>query len=278
MSIGKRIQDKRKENGLSVIDLAKAVGVNRATIYRWESDVSTPPKSAVSAIAHILHTNASWLQGDSCLDGVNINWSESLIDKLYDDYNILKKGLQKKGYEVSDSGDLVYISALGVKYPGILMEQLVDNYRRYGDDADIDLLTSPSPSFPAVRIPVLGDVAAGIPIEAIEDILDYEEIPAEMAEHGQFFGLRIKGDSMEPRICEGDVVIVRKQEDADSGDTVIACINGDSATCKRLIKYPDQIILMPLNNKYDPIVFTMEDVKNTPLTIIGKVVELRGKL
>ena len=130
----------------------------------------------------------------------------------------------------------------------------------------------------AVRIPVLGDVAAGIPIEAIEDILDYEEIPAEMAEHGQFFGLRIKGDSMEPRICEGDVVIVRKQEDADSGDTVIACINGDSATCKRLIKYPDQIILMPLNNKYDPIVFTMEDVKSTPLTIIGKVVELRGKL
>ena len=126
MSIGKRIQEKRKENGLSVMDLAKAVGVNRATIYRWENEESTPPKSAVSAIAHILHTNASWLQGDSCLDGVNINWSESLIDKLYDDYNILKKGLQKKGYEVSDSGDLVYISALGVKYPGILMEQLVE--------------------------------------------------------------------------------------------------------------------------------------------------------
>ena len=130
----------------------------------------------------------------------------------------------------------------------------------------------------SVHIPVLGDVAAGIPIDAIEDILDYEEIPAEMAEQGQFFGLRIKGDSMEPRICEGDVVIVQKQEDADSGDIVIDCINGDSATCKKLYKYPDQIVLMPLNNKYEPIIFTMEDVRNTPLTIIGKVVELRGKL
>lgn len=140
------------------------------------------------------------------------------------------------------------------------------------------LLEISSAKTEAVRIPVLGDVAAGIPIDAIEDILDYEEIPAELAEQGQFFGLRIKGDSMEPRICEGDVVIVKKQEDADSGDIVIACINGDSATCKRLIKYPDQIVLMPLNNKYDPIIFTMEDVQNTPLTIIGKVVELRGKL
>jgi repressor LexA len=83
---------------------------------------------------------------------------------------------------------------------------------------------------------------------------------------------------MEPRICEGDVVIVQKQDDADSGDIVIACVNGDSATCKRLIKYPDKIVLMPLNNKYDPLLFTAVEVKDTPLTIIGKVVELRGKL
>ena len=129
----------------------------------------------------------------------------------------------------------------------------------------------------AIRIPVLGDVAAGIPLYAVENIIDYEEIPAGLANQGQFFGLRIKGDSMEPRICDGDVVIVKKQEDADSGDIVIACINGDSATCKRLVRYPDQIILMPLNSKYDPIVFTMDDVKNAPLTIIGKVIELRGK-
>ena len=72
----------------------------------------------------------------------------------------------------------------------------------------------------AIRIPVLGNVAAGIPIEAIEDVIDYEEISEELAHTGDFFALKIKGDSMEPRICNGDVVIVRKQNYAESGDLV----------------------------------------------------------
>ena len=84
------------------------------------------------------------------------------------------------------------------------------------------------------RIPVLGSVAAGIPIDAIEDVLDWEDISEDMAKTGEFFGLRIKGDSMQPRIVEGDVVIVRQQPDADSGDVVIVQVNGDKATCKRL--------------------------------------------
>lgn len=130
----------------------------------------------------------------------------------------------------------------------------------------------------SIKIPVLGDVAAGIPLNAIENIIDYEEIPEELASQGEFFGLRIKGDSMEPRICDGDVVIVRKQEDADSGDTIIACVNGDYATCKRLVKQSDCIMLVSLNSKYAPMIYTKDDVINMPVTIIGKVVELRGKL
>ena len=86
-------------------------------------------------------------------------------------------------------------------------------------------------------INVLGDVAAGIPIEAVENIIDTEEIPQQLANTGEFFGLRIKGDSMQPTICEGDTVIVKKQNDAESGDIVIALVNGDSATCKKLVKY-----------------------------------------
>ena len=94
----------------------------------------------------------------------------------------------------------------------------------------------PTPSRKGVIINVLGRVAAGIPLEAIEDIIDTEEISEEMAKTGEFFGLQINGDSMEPRMQKGDVVIVRKQEDAESGDIVIAMINGDDATCKRLRK------------------------------------------
>lgn len=128
-----------------------------------------------------------------------------------------------------------------------------------------------------VKIKVLGRVAAGVPIEAIEDVIDYEEIPEEMAKSGEFFGLEIKGDSMYPRILEGDVVIVRKQPTADSGDIVIALINGDEGTCKQLFKYKDHIELKAFNPMYKPLVFSNEDISNLPVYILGKVVELRGK-
>ena len=130
----------------------------------------------------------------------------------------------------------------------------------------------------AVSINVLGHVAAGIPLEAIEEIVDTEEITEDLARTGDFFGLRIQGDSMEPRICDGDVVIVRKQEDADSGDIVIAMVNGDDAVCKRLIKYTYGIGLISLNAaKYEPMMYTPEEISEKPVRIIGKVVELRGK-
>lgn len=130
---------------------------------------------------------------------------------------------------------------------------------------------------PATRIPVLGRVAAGIPIDAIEDVLDWEEITPSMAMSGSFFGLRIKGDSMQPRIVEGDVVIVRSQNDAESGDVVIVQVNGDKATCKRLAKYASGISLISFNPAYEPMNFTNAEIEQLPVTIIGKVVENRQK-
>lgn len=128
-----------------------------------------------------------------------------------------------------------------------------------------------------VSIKVLGRVAAGVPIEAVEDIIDTEEITEELAKTGEFFGLQLHGNSVEPRMCEGDVVIVRKQDDAESGDIVIAMINGDDATCKRLRKYRDGIELISNNPSYEPMFFSNQDIQEKPVKIIGKVVELRGK-
>lgn len=127
-------------------------------------------------------------------------------------------------------------------------------------------------------VPVLGDVAAGIPIEAVENIVDYEEIDTAMASNGKYYGLRIKGSSMEPRIREGDVVIVRQQEDADTGDTAVVLVNGESATVKRIKKESDGgLWLLPNNPAYDPQHYSPAEVAEKPVRIIGKVVELRGK-
>ena len=129
----------------------------------------------------------------------------------------------------------------------------------------------------AARIPVLGDVAAGIPIEVITDVVDYEEIDGALAATGEFFGLRIKGDSMEPRMRDGDVVIVRKQDDAETGDTVVVLVNGDSATVKKIKYGPDGISLIPTNPVHDVQFYSRADVERLPVRVIGKVVELRAK-
>lgn len=129
----------------------------------------------------------------------------------------------------------------------------------------------------ALRIPVLGNVAAGIPISAVEDILDYEEVPISWQNQGEFFALRIKGDSMESDINDGDTVIVKQQSDANSGDTVIALVNGDDATCKKLQKLDNGIMLVSNNAKYPPMYFSQEEIATKPVVIIGKVIELRRK-
>lgn len=130
-----------------------------------------------------------------------------------------------------------------------------------------------------VRIPVLGRVVAGIPIEAVEEILDYEEITPELAATGEFFALKIRGHSMEPRMMEGDVVIVRRQDDVDSGDVAIVLVNGDEATVKRVKKQEEGITLIATNTSvYEPHFYSNKEITELPVRILGRVVELRGKL
>lgn len=128
---------------------------------------------------------------------------------------------------------------------------------------------------PKTQVPVYGRVAAGIPIEAIENIIDYEDIPDTWT--GTFGAMRIKGDSMAPRILDGDTIIVKRQDDANSGDIVVAIINGQDATVKKLIKHPDGITLQAFNPAYEPMYFSKENMEEIPVTIWGKVVENRSK-
>lgn len=132
-------------------------------------------------------------------------------------------------------------------------------------------------SIKSVQIPVLGRVKAGIPMTAIESIIDYEEISQKQAQTGEFFGLQIKGDSMEPKISEGDVVIVRKQETVENGEIAVVLINGDDATVKKFYKTDAGIKLVSTNPTYDPFFFTPDEVNTLPVSVIGKVVELRAK-
>ena len=129
-----------------------------------------------------------------------------------------------------------------------------------------------------IKVPVLGYVAAGIPIDAIEDVLDYEELSAdEFNPNYDYFALKIKGESMTPKIQNGDVVIIRCQPDVESGEIAIVCVNGEEATCKKLKKHDNGISLVSINPDFEPMFFTKEEVCELPVTVLGKVVELRRK-
>ena len=130
------------------------------------------------------------------------------------------------------------------------------------------------------RIPVLGRVAAGIPIEAIENIEDYEErYISALEDPRDYFALRIVGHSMEPRIWNGDVVIVHKQDDVDSGQIAVVLVNGDDATVKQVKKSSTGLTLIGLNpTVYPPHFYTAAEVISLPVRILGLVVEVRGKL
>ena len=116
------------------------------------------------------------------------------------------------------------------------------------------------------EIPVLGKVAAGIPIEAQEDII------GTVATDKNVFALRISGDSMSPRIMDGDIVLVHQQENANDGDIVSARVDGE-VTCKVLKKNAYGVTLVPFNAAYAPFIYTGQQAED--LRILGKVVESR---
>lgn len=137
------------------------------------------------------------------------------------------------------------------------------------DDAD-----APKPT----RINVYGSIPAGIPIEAIEDVIGWEDISPDMLAGGkEYFGLRVNGDSMEPKYLDGDTIIVQKQPDCESGDDCVVYVNGYEATLKKVIKQVNCIVLQPLNSKYEPKIYDYNDEIN-PITIAGVVREIRRKV
>lgn len=131
-----------------------------------------------------------------------------------------------------------------------------------------------------VWIPVLGSVPAGIPIEAVEDILDWEEIPASMCSGDRdYFALQVQGDSMWPDYLTGDVVIIRKTPICESGEDCVVYVNGYDATLKQVKLGEDgSLSIIPRNPNYAPKTYTAEEVRDLPVSIAGVVVELRRKV
>ncbi len=122
----------------------------------------------------------------------------------------------------------------------------------------------------AVNVPVMGRIAAGVPIEAIQDHTHDVMVPTEMLGPGEYFALEVKGDSMiEAGILDGDTVIIKRTESAQNGDIVVALVDNEEATLKRLRRKGGSIALEAANPNYETRIFGPDRVK-----IQGKLVGL----
>lgn len=138
--------------------------------------------------------------------------------------------------------------------------------------------TNPTSDKKGVRINVVGSVPAGVPVEAITDIIDWEEIPQEWTRGGkEYIGLKVKGDSMYPKYIENDTIIVLITPDCDSGQDCVVFVNGYDATLKKVRKNENgTITLIPFNREYPEKTYGNGAI-NEEITIFGKVVEIRRK-
>lgn len=127
-----------------------------------------------------------------------------------------------------------------------------------------------------VKIPILGTVKAGYDYMAQENWTGYVDVEKDIIKDGyEYFGLTVTGDSMSPFLIENDIVIIKKQDDFENGDIVVAIVNGDEATIKKGKKSEAGILLQPLNSNYEPLIFTYDEMKTIPVTIVGIVKQLK---
>ena len=130
---------------------------------------------------------------------------------------------------------------------------------------------------PVSKIPILGTVKAGYDWLAEENIIDYITLKENIPNVGEYYALRITGDSMLPLLAEGDLVIVHDQDDVESGQTAVVLINGEEATVKKVVKTKEGIELHAMNPYYPVKKFTFEDMQKIPVKIIGRVKEAKIK-
>ncbi len=210
----------------------------------------------------------------------------------------LNRYIQATGKTQADIAKAIGVSAQtfntwvkGIAIPRMGKIQRLADYFHIGKTDLIDphqaeridnMLREPEPTYTkgvtSVRIPVTGMIHAGIPADAVEDIIDWEDITPDIARRGEIIALQVKGNCMEPKISDKDVVIVLQQSDCDSGDTVVAMVNSDEAMLRVIKKFEDgSINLVPTNPSYPVERFAPDEVRNLPVRVIGKVIELRAK-
>lgn len=280
LKIGDNLKKYRAAAGYTQREFAQRLGVPVSTYSNYENGNRVPNAVFLEKAASELNVSVRELISVSDnIEGLLSSESDKLLEETASELDIPKNEIIEILKNALNGGDaMAYLPKLD-RVASILKENKMhgNSSAMTNTEENEGSASENGKTVHGVRIPVLGTVAAGLPIEAVEDILDFEEIPQELANTGEFFALQLKGNSMEPRMCSGDVVIVRQQPDVESGEIAVVLVNGNEATVKKLIKKENGIMLQAFNPVYEPIFYSAQEIEELPVRVIGKVIELRGK-
>ena len=200
----------------------------------------------------------------------------SILKQLRLERNLLQKDVAQ---ELSISQQAYANYENGLREPDNSMLVKLANYFNVSVDYLLGLEPEAVPKkTKSIKVYVYGKIKAGIPMEAIEDIIDVEEISEGMIKGGkEYFALKISGNSMNPNYIDGDVVIFEKTDNCENGDDCAVMVNGYDATFKRIEKKESGVMLKPLNPEYETTFFTNKEIEELPVKILGVAKELRRK-
>lgn len=301
MLLGDIIKQYRSEHNLSMQNFADLIYSSKSYVSMLEKNVNPatgkPIKPSIETLKSI--ANAMHLQIEDLLSLLDDKQKIILNEDTYSEqFNIhfknsqerLKKCREENNYTIEDLAQILNIdknklyrweNISPASMPTTAAQELADLYEvdpvwLIGYDVPKKAINSTN-KIETIQIPIVGRVAAGCPILAEEEIIDTVDIPKEWLKDGyNYFGLRVKGDSMFPRILDGDYVIVRQQNEINSGNIGIILINGDEAVVKEVHITNDGITLKSYNPMYPDMVFSKKDVITKPVTIVGRVVKMIG--
>jgi len=242
MSTGEKIKTLRIALGMSQEELGEKIGVQKAAIHKYENDIVVNlKKSVICALAIALKCSPAYLMFDDKSQLPTMKKLKRILSA--EEFEQVEETAALWAQHLDEKGEVPWSVMLG--------------------EVPLDIKN-------AYRVPVLGRIPAGNPLDAIEEIEDYEEIPADWVAGGkEYFALKIRGNSMEPKYLDGDTVIFLKAQDCDSGAECAVIINGEDATFKKVRKGQGGIIVQPLNPSYDPIHYTNRQIEELPVRIIG---------
>lgn len=278
MSFGERLRELRQKNGLSMEQLGKEIGASSSRISDWENGKNHPSSNFVVAISEKFGVTTDWLlkgeevaiKTDSVSPIFSAEWYKNYhSENRVVDFSEALRELISNAVDLSDEDvDALNVVALRFKQSISRGGFTYENKKRPPfENKGLTIGEKNLPEHYYVRLPLLGQVPAGDPITAIEQVDDYIDVPVDLVRGaGTYFVLRVKGSSMiNANIHDGNLVIVKQQPDAENGEIVVAMTNEDDVTVKTFYRENHHVRLQPENDEMQPII--TRDVK-----ILGKVI------